>query len=349
MSIGYNRIIKNTSDADIFITEIGQHILVGEELDLVNSYSTEEIARFDSLIPLVASGIAVVNDGLADYGVADGIRLLMDIEVPRSVDADGYQYIHIAGNPLAYDNKMIVYASPRPLAPKTYTHYVGRGDDLQSSLHGESDVQFAITCSGAYEEVDFKFISDGMVYIRGASFGWENCAWGTEVSAEMYSDLTPLYTAASGNLYDVNAYHRIYIPMDEYGTPSGGLYSFAGNPVPVPALDANGNPTGYWDVSADGLSLSYNSTLSGAYDLYDVEVQVARFVQKIPLYGNNYSLKSLESDDVEYVPPGYFMRMRIWNPEVHEDMVSGELVTVSGYKPCRFWGYFFSYRESTLP
>jgi hypothetical protein len=344
--IGPSRIIKNNSAQEIMIVELGQIIPVGEEIDLVLAHTLDVIARCDSLVPLIASGEAVFNDGLTDYAVADAIRTLMNIEVPRAVDASGYQKVHIDGNPLTYDNKVIVHSSPRPLTPKTYTHYMGRGDDLGSSLHGESDVQFAMTCTGTYAEADFKFISDGMVYMRGAAFGWENCAWGVEVSAEMYADYTPLYEAPSNNLFEVDAYRRIYMP-NEGGVPTGGTYSFAGNPVPVPALDANGLPCGHWD--SDGLSLTYNPTVSGAYDLYDVEVQVARFVQKIPMYGTNYTLKSLESDDVEYIPPGYFMRMRIWNPEVHTDLVNNELVTHSGCHPCRFWGYFFAYRESTLP
>jgi hypothetical protein len=343
MAIGSNRIITNISDQDIVILECAQVVTAsGGSVDLSLSYSPTDIARFDSLIPMVASGTVTVNDGIQDYVVADAIRLLMDITIPLAIDSNGNYQMVIAGNPTAYDKKIIVHASPRPLTPKTYTHYMGRGDDLGSSLHGESDVSFALTCSGTYEEADFKFISDGQVYLRGAAFGWENCAWGVEVSAEMYADYTPLYTAPSNNLYGVDAYHRIYVP-------ASGVYSFAGNPVPVPATDANGLPCGYWNVSADGMSLEYSPTCSGSYDLYDVEVQVARFVQKIPTYGTNYALKSLESDDVEYIPPGYFMRMRIWNPEVHTDLVNNELVTHSGCHPCRFWGYFFAYRESTLP
>jgi hypothetical protein len=347
MAVGSSRIIKNDNNHDILIVELGQYVLAKSELDLSLSYTAEEIARCDSLITmLIADAKVIFNDGLRDYDSETEMpmimRILMDISTPLVTDANGNYQMVIAGNPTAYDGKVIVHASPRPLTPKTYTHYMGRGDDLVSSLHGESDEGFSLTCSGAYTEADFKFLSDGQVYLRGASFGWENAAWGTEVSAEMYADVTPLYTAPSGNLYGVDMYHRIYMP-------ASGVYSFAGNPVPVPALDANGLPSGYWNVSADGLSLEYSSTCSGSYDLYDVEVQVARFVQRIPIYGNNYTLKSLESDDVEYAPPGYFMRMRMWNPEVHEDLVNGELVTTSGYQPCRLWGYFFAYRESTLP
>lgn len=347
--VGSNRIIKNDTSQEVIIVELGQVIPVGESVDLVPQHSLDEIARCDSLIDLLTSGLVIFNDGIRDYELVEAVRVLMNITVPLATDSDGNYQMVIAGNPTAYDKKIVVHSSPRPLSPKTYTHYMGRGDDLDTSLHGEGPSSFAMTVSGAYFEQDFKFITDGQVYLRGAAFGWENCVWGTEISAEMYADPTPLYTAASGNLLEVNAYHRIYMPMDGGGSPIGGTYSFAGNPVVVPSVDANLNPVGYWDFDSATLSLTPNPTCSGAYDLYDIEVQVARFVQKIPLYGSNYTLKSLESDDVEYVPPGYFMRMRIWNPEIHEDLIDGQLVTVSGYKPCRFWGYFFSYRESTLP
>ena len=344
MAIGSQKIVTNNTEADVLISDLGLWVTAsGGQIDLLESETSEDIAKSSSLIELVASGTLQVSDGETDYGLASAIRFLSGTQQEFSFDEQGDLQIKLAENPTAYDKKLVVHSSPRPLVPKTYTHYMGRGDDLVSSLHGESEASFALTCSGAYQEVDFKFISDGQVYMRGAAFGWENCAWGVEVSAEMYSDETPLYVAESGNTYKVDEYHRIYYSAED------GDYSFAGNPVPVPALDANGNPVGYWDLTADGMSILPNATVSGAYDLYNIEVQVARFVQKIPMYGSNYTLKSLESDDVEYMPPGYFMRMKIWNPEQHYKLVDGEYQLVSSYQPCRFWGYFFAYRESTLP
>jgi hypothetical protein len=344
MAIGSQKIVINNNDYDITIDDLGVVITAsGGSVDLLESNGQDEIGQSDDLLTLVASGTLQVSDGETDYSLASAVRFLHGIQPEFSFDSDGKLNTKLAENPIAYDKKIIVHSSPRPLTPKTYTHYMGRGDDLASALHGESDVQFAITCSGAYAEADFYFITDGQVYMRGAAFGWENCAWGVEVSAEMYSSPTLLYAAESGNFLKVNEYHRIYYDVED------GEYSFADNPVPVPALDANGNPVGYWDLSADGSSLVPNPTISGAYDLYDVEVQVARFVQKIPMYGTNYTLKSLESDDIEYMPPGYFMRMCIWNPEQHYKLIDGTYQLVSNYQPCRFWGYFFAYRESTLP
>lgn len=343
MAYGSKRNVTNTTDDSIRIWGLGATISGGETRDLAEYYTYDKIAKCDHLLELVASGTLTFDDGISDYGVADSLRLLANLEPQFSFDDNGELNTKLSENPTSYDKKIIVHASPRPLTPKTYTHYMGRGDDLSSSLHGEGEQQFALTCSGSYAEADFYFITDGQVYMRGAAFGWENCAWGTEVSAEMFSSPTELYTAESGNTYSIDNYHRIYYDM------VSGTHSFAGNPVPVPALDANSNPVGFWDVSADGLSLSPNTTQSGGYDLYNVEVQVARFVQKIPLYGTSYALKSLESDDVEYLPPGYFMRMKIWNPEEHYNYVDGNYEYVSGYQTCRFWGYFFAYRESTLP
>lgn len=342
MAYGSKRNVTNTTDDSIRVWGLGVTLSGGETRDLVEYYTYDKIARCDHLLELVVSGTLTFDDGISDYGAADSLRLLANLEPQFSFDDSGELKTELAKNPVSYDKKIIVHASPRPLSPKTYTHYMGRGDDLVSSLHGESDVHFGLTCSGSYKEADFKFLSDGKVYVRGAAFGWENCSWGVEISCEMFSDPTPLYIAASGNTYNVDAYHRIYYTAN-------GNYSFAGNPIPVIALDANCNPVGYWDVSADGLSMTPNTTQSGGYDLYDIEIQVARFVQKIPLYGTNYALKSLESDDVEYLPPGYFLRMKIWNPEIHYELVDNEYVSISGCKPCRFWGYFFSYRESTLP
>ena len=237
MAIGAQKIVINNTDSDIIIDDLGLVVTAsGGSVDLSAETSTDEIAKSDDVLTLVASGTLQVSDGERSYGIADAVRFLHGIQQEFTFDEHGDLKMKLAENPTSYDKKIVVHSSPRPLVPKTYTHYMGRGDDLSSSLHGESDVSFALTCSGAYAEADFHFITDGQVYMRGASFGWENCSWGVEVSAEMYASATPLYVAASGNTYSVDAYHRIYYDV---GDPS---YSFAGNPVVVPAQDANGNP-----------------------------------------------------------------------------------------------------------
>jgi hypothetical protein len=343
MSVGSNRIIINNSDTDLLITEAGQSITAsGGYVDLSESFSSAEIARFGSLITLIASGTITINDGLRDYGIAEGIRLLMSIEVPRSVDADGNQYINIAGNPLDYDRKIVVHSSPRPLSPKTYTHYMGRGDCLDTSLHGEG-IRFALTVTGTFGSFDFPFLSDSQLYMRGAFFGWENAAWGTEMTCEMYAGASLVYEDPSFNFLTIDQFNRIHLDM------ASGTYSWAANPVPTPAYDYYFQPCGFWNLNASGDSLVYDATGSGTYDLYTVERQVARFVQKMQIYGTNQGLKSLESDDVEYIPPGYFFRMSVWNPEVHDELVNGTYVTITGCQPMRLWGTFFSYRQDTLP
>ena len=342
MIVGSNRIIRNNTQEDLLIVELGQMILAGETRDLSLSYSMPEIARADSLIPMIAAGSVTVNDGIQDYGVAAAIRLLMNIDVPRVPDSTGYQYVHITGNPRDYDDKLVVHSSPRPLSPKTYTHYMGRGDNMDTSLHGEGP-PFTITVTGTYGETEHHFLSDSTLYMRGAFFGWENAAWGTEVSCEMWASASQVYQAPAGNFLGVDQYGAIYLDM------VSGMYSWASAPIPTPALNAHFQPDGWWDLNSTGTSLVPNTTQSGAYNLYVQDRQVARFIQKMQIYRNNYDLRSLESDDIEQVPPGYYFRIKVFNPEVHDEFVNGEYLTVSGCQPVRLWGTFFSYREDTLP
>jgi hypothetical protein len=340
--IGPSRIIKNNSAQEIMIVELGQIIPAGEEIDLVPAHTLDEIARCDSLITLLANELAIFNDGLVDYGIPDSIRVLMNIEVPRSSDSDGYQMVNIKGNALDYDKKLVVHASPRPLQPKTYTHYMGRSDNLDTSLHGEGQ-RFALTVTGTYGTFDFPFLSDSQLYMRGAFFGWENAAWGAEMTCEMYAGPSLVYEAPGFNFLRVDSLNRIHLDM------VSGTHSWAANPIPTPAYDYYFQPCGFWNLNTSGDSLVYDTTGSGTYDLYTTERQVARFVQKMQIYGTNLALKSLESDDVEYIPPGYFFRMSVWNPEVHDELVDGQYVTISGCQPVRLWGTFFSYRQDTLP
>ena len=124
-----------------------------------------------------------------------------------------------------------------------------------------------------------------------------------------------------------------------------GNCSFASNPVPVPAYDANYEPDGYWDLSDDD-SLIFKSDRSGKYNLYDIDVLVARFIQRMQIYGSCYTTKSLESDDIEYLPPGYYFKIKVYNPE---NPVKLDGTVVSGVQTMRLWGTFFAYRQDTLP
>jgi hypothetical protein len=321
--IGPSRIIKNNSAQEIMIVELGQVIPVGEEIDLVLAYTLDVIARCDSLVTLIATELAVFNDGLRDYAVAEAIRTLMNIQITPSIDTDGKISVTLLGQPVSYDKKLVVQSSPRPLTPKTYTHWTGSGDDIENALRGKGP-KLLISVSGSESEKhqDVQFLTDSLTYLRQAYIGWENAPWGATVHAEFYALPTILVPSPSGPYY-VDAYYRVR------ATVSGG-YVFGAQPWPVPALDANHQPCGYWELTED-YNLNYKPDGDGAYNLYPVEARLGVFLNEIPVYGTNYGMTLLDSADIEMIAPGYFLRIYVHNADPGTDW--------------KLWAWLVCYKE----
>lgn len=57
--------------------------------------------------------------------------------------------------------------------------------------------------------------------------------------------------------------------------------------VPVPSEDVEGNGTGFFDWSADTEVVTLNIEQKGHFNLFDVEIKLAKHVQKVPLLGGH--------------------------------------------------------------
>jgi hypothetical protein len=326
---GTQKIIYNDTTADITIPEAGLVVDTTSSIDLLDHPFTHvEIATFDSLLPLIADGSIVVNDGEDDLDAAGGIRLLFNIQ--GQYDESGSLKTNIAANPLTYDGKLVVHASPRPTSPKTYTHYTSFGDDIANSIvRGGEELCFELTADQTSAYKDFWFMGEAWSYVRGATFAWENAPWNTHLIGDFYASATQLYEDTTTGLYSIDEYHRIHLDIAD------GTMSLAANPVLVPAQggywDYEGmNPYGYWDY--DGTYLTYNSDGEGRYNIFDIDINVVNFMT-VRLYGSNYAMHNLMSDDVEYFQPGYFLRI---------------IVTKQNSQAMKLWGWFFMYKAKTV-
>ena len=295
MALGSKRIIRNESAEAILISELGISILPGYEKDLLTTRTLLEISQANSLLPFVLSGDAVFNDGDMDYPAADAVRILFQIT---------------ESTPSSYDGKSIVQASPRPLNPKTYTHWTGAGDDINLGVRGAGE-KLILTISGSEQEKtkDCYFLTDSLCYLRQAYVSWEGAPLYSTISADMYALPTILteVTAGSGIL-SIDGQGRIVL------TPSGNYVFGYPGPWPVPAYDYNGEPNGFWDIH--DFNLLPTSSGTGSYNLYPVEVKVGTFLNEFNIYKDNYQPLLLDSDDIELIAPGYFLRLTAKNSPV---------------------------------
>jgi len=76
-----NRIIKNLTGSDEMIADLGVTVPSESSIDLCDSCQLEEIANSDDLIELLGQGVSnfVINDGVRDYTIGEGIDLVRRI------------------------------------------------------------------------------------------------------------------------------------------------------------------------------------------------------------------------------------------------------------------------------
>ena len=303
-----NIIVKNISSGSVLIFEINQVIEPSDQFDLLINYGPSAIATFESLKNLLRSGKVVINDGTTDLPMLDSLFQLFGLTTI---------------SPSAYDGKAIVQTSPRPLTPKTYTNWTGSGDDIDNSIRGGGP-KLLITISGTdvAKSQDVHFLTDSLTYLRQAYIGWENAPWGASVHADFYALPTVMVPDPAGSYY-IDSCYRIR------ATVSGG-YSLGSHPWPVPAMDANHIPNGYWNMDAN-YNVTYAPNGDGAYNFYPVEVRLGTFLNNVPVYGTNYGMMMLDSDDIEMIAPGYFLRVTVNNVVPGTDW--------------KLWSWLVCYRE----
>lgn len=223
------------------------------------------------------------------------------------------------------DERMLVKLTQRPMpidGRKYYTVWTGSSDDMENERRTNGpQIKIDVSNTDTSKTCDIEFMnSSEKIYIHNGYIGWENAGWLDTITMDFMSKATPVIES-SGGAYAIEN-HKI-----KYVGTGNGTHILGGTPVFVPS-----NSNGWWDLV--NYSPVFNSSQQGAYDWYDVEVLVSRFVNQVPVYGTCYQLTELTSYDTEEIPPNYFIRVTVTNKEA---------------KNWKFWGMLTIFREVTTP
>lgn len=202
--------------------------------------------------------------------------------------------------------KIQIHESSRPdtETKRFHTVWTGAGDDMETPALGDSDISaLTVTASDSIVVQDFEYHSSfGDTYMHEGYFMWEGAGIGDYVSVSVVAKETPLQTSTNLD-YEMDG-NKIKAAV---GGPGTGTHGLAGTPVLVqkPNLD------GYWNY--DGVNLTYTLSQDGQYDMYDIEMEVARPVNRVPVNGNSTSYVMFQSADADPIPPGYLVRVAAYN------------------------------------
>jgi hypothetical protein len=293
------KIIENITGSDIDIVDLGITVPTSGTYDL-SSKPSQLIANSDDLITQLGSGnIVVQKDPLADpityYDISEGVRAIYDFHesMPKSTDKI----------------KLAVHQSSKPSrtdSPHAYnTHWTGSGDDTTNHILGGGDLAFLQCTNGnATTTMDAEFDSlFGKIYVLHCYLGFADAGAGDYISASAFAKATPLQQAVDLD-YELDG-DRVKYADGGSGTGTHGL---AGTPALIPNMTC----AGYWNYTEEnGLEPSMDQ--SGCFDIWQIEYEVDRFINKIPVYGTNSITVSLEASDYAELPPGYFLRLTAHN------------------------------------
>ena len=316
MAIKY--IATNTSTTDILSIYIGEgesNIDIGPELsvNLLEYQSMDKLSHSDVLYH-INQGDITISDGNGTITSVEAIKRLFSIQemLPRS----------------EVGTKIWVHESPKPeIAGKQFiTQWVGKGDDTTNHIVGGGALMKVDAVQGnAMTELDIEFDPVfGDVYLHEGYIQWSDAGIGDYLNISIWAKATPLQTSTNLD-YEISS-NKIILASGGAGT---GTHGFNGNPVLVP----NRDETGHWDYdSVNGLT--HNGTTTGMYDMFDIEQEVSRYVNGIPLYQTSTEYVQIQNADAALLPNDYFIRLQYNN------------VSDNGVASC--WMFMTTFRERTV-
>lgn len=294
------KIIENITLSDIEIKDLGITVQAGSTYDL-SKIATENVNNSNNLLVNIANGnIVVQKDPLANpiayYTSAEAVRAIMSIHdvLPRSKD----QF------------KIAVHSSPKPQrigSTFSYnTHWTGSGDDVVNHVLGGGEIcMISCTTGNATVSKIIEFDSlFGNVFIYQGYIGFDNAGFGDYVNVSAWAKATPLQTMIDKD-FELDG-NKVRLAS---GGPGTGTHGFAANPTLLP----NYTCSGYWNYDDENQQLLPSLDQSGCYDIYNIDIEADRFMNKLPVYGTNHVYTSLEANDYNQIPPGWFLKVEAHN------------------------------------
>ncbi len=197
------------------------------------------------------------------------------------------------------------------LKPKTSD---GRPIHLASRFRGDVDPSFAgcddagtlfelhwDSAPASPETKTMEWSFNDWVYISKGTISWQNAASGDYVAFKVYAPATTVTAnAGSGNcnLVDTGLGFNAIVPAQGDGSHDLSL------PVPVPTF-TDGEPKGnwLWDEPDTGLgNMSWVGDGKQMYNLYDVPLDLVRWIRKLPVIGDDTQILDPETKARKVLP-----------------------------------------------
>lgn len=317
-----NRVITLTNVSGVEKTYAGQTIADTQTYTL-QSTEHESFKNAPQLFADVASGAIQVGDGTNTF---------TDVVAAWSWIRGDVSQVEVTQKTPALGGKVAVHSSPKPEIEgiETFVTWTGAGDDVSDPENpriGEGDLlNFQMTVGQqnpvVTKDVYWDQTNFGRVWIHEAYLKFTNGGNGDYISAYVMAKPTTIYDSATVTaleagghvppgaitldlVLDNNDATKVLPAPDGPGT---GTHGFGAAPALVPRTFSK---TGAWDY--DGFTLTPNLEGTGSFDIYTVEMEAHRYVNKVPCYGDCATYFMMSSDETAEIRNGYFVRIECFN------------------------------------
>ena len=180
-------------------------------------------------------------------------------------------------------------------------YWSSKADDLTTGDIGTGE-KFCMDFESTDNElsVEGRFIPFD-TFIYGGTVFWEGDTSSKTISLEVVAHAT---TLISGDTVTIDTSTNKLIPSD----PTTATHSFE-----KPTLVDNKSKTGWWDFINGQLIPNVNQ--EGKFDLYNIDITVARLLNHIDLMPSTGGQNYIKSDNAWRVFPGYKFKFIGFNPD----------------------------------
>ena len=179
-------------------------------------------------------------------------------------------------------------------------YWSSKTDDVANNTIGDgSKFSLSLTTSDNEKTVEGKFIPYDS-YIYGGTIFWEGDTSDKTVSLDVIAEAT---TLVSGDLVTVDGNNKVVPSETQTGT----------HDIDTATLVDNKSLTGWWDYTDHQLTPNYSQ--EGQFDLYNIDVTVARLLNEIDLMPATSGHNDIKSNNAWRVFPGYKFKFIAKNPD----------------------------------
>jgi hypothetical protein len=296
-------ILTNNTTEDIELDVRGFNIPASSAITITDYLTQREITQSAVLVAKIAVGDITVSNGVSTLAPTEGIKYCLGEFANVSI-VDEYRDL---------SGKLRVHQTSRKLGTAVY--WTGEGDDITNPtmVGGGAPIVVNHIIGDPDPEpiyIDFNIV-ENETWLHEGYITWKDALLDT-ITLEMVPIVTTTIVGSNTNYNLYGGY--LIVPAAGNGTVAitSDITTHTGGLVYIPDDDQHNTPLAFWNATWNTTTKRYENITpapygNGRYNMFSVEVTLARFINKVPLLASGFI--ALNSSDTDQIGNG--MRLKV--------------------------------------